>query len=214
MNRWGTDMPHNMLKNIKWLGHDGFAINAHDKIIVIDPFQIKEVVPADIILITHSHYDHCSIEDIDKIIKPGTVIVTEAESAKKLSGDVRVVKPGDKINVSGIDIEAVEAYNTNKAFHPKTNGWLGFIITIDGIRIYHAGDTDLIPEMDKFEADIALLPVSGTYVMTAEEAVEAAKRLKPEIAIPMHFDSIVGSKEDAVKFKKDLEGICEVKLMS
>ena len=207
-------MPHKMLKNIKWLGHSGFTINIHDKIIAIDPFQIKKIVPADIILITHSHYDHCSVEDIDKIKKPGTVIVTEAESAQKLSGDVRVVKPGDKINVSGIDIKAVEAYNTNKAFHPKTNGWLGFIITVDGIRIYHAGDTDLIPEMDKFEADIALLPVSGTYVMTAEEAVEAAKRLKPEIAIPMHFDSIVGSKKDAVKFKKDLEGICDVELMS
>ena len=207
-------MPHNMLKNIKWLGHSGFAITAHDTIIVIDPFQIKEIVPADIILITHSHYDHCSIEDIDKIMKPDTVIVTEAESAKKLSGDVRVVKPGNKINVSGIDIQAVEAYNTNKAFHPKTNGWLGFIITVDGVRIYHAGDTDLIPEMDKFEADIALLPVSGTYVMTAEEAVEAAKRLKPEIAIPMHFDSIVGSKKDAFKFKKDLEGICDVEILS
>jgi len=207
-------MPQNMLKNIKWLGHSGFAINAHDTIIVIDPFQIKEVVPADIILITHSHYDHCSIEDIDKTIKPDTVIVTEAESAKKLSGDVRVVKPGDKINVSGIDIETVEAYNTDKAFHPKINGWLGFIITIDGIRIYHAGDTDLIPEMDKFAVDIALLPVSGTYVMTAEEAVKAAKRLKPEIAIPMHFDSIVGSKEDAINFKKSLEGICEVVIIS
>jgi len=203
-----------MLKNIKWLGHAGFAINALDKIIVIDPFQIKEIVPADIILITHSHYDHCSVEDIDKIKTSDTVIVTEAESAKKLSGDVRVVKPGDKINVSGVQIEAVEAYNTNKAFHPKTNGWLGFIITVDGIRIYHAGDTDLIPEMDKFEADIALLPVSGTYVMTADEAVEAAKRLKSEIAVPMHFDSIVGSKEDAIKFKKALEGICEVELMS
>jgi len=208
------DMPHNMLKNIKWLGHSGFAINTHDKIIVIDPFQIKKIVPADIILITHSHYDHCSVEDIDKIKKPETVIVTEAESAKKVSGDVRVVKPGDKITVSGVQIEAVEAYNTNKAFHPKTNGWLGFIITVDGIRIYHAGDTDLIPEMDKFEVDIALLPVSGTYVMAADEAVEAAKRLKPEIAIPMHFDSIVGSKEDAVKFKKDLEGICDVELLS
>ena len=209
-----TDMPQNMLKNIKWLGHAGFAINVQDKLIVIDPFQIKESVHADIILITHSHYDHCSVEDIDKIKKPYTVIVTEAESAKKLSGDVRVVKPGDKITISGIDIKAVEAYNTNKSFHPKKNGWLGFIITVDGIRIYHAGDTDLIPEMDEFEADIALLPVSGTYVMTAEEAVEAAKRLKPEIAIPMHFDSIVGSKNDAIKFKKDLEGICEVELMS
>ena len=209
-----TEMPHNMVKNIKWLGHAGFAINVQDKTIVIDPFQIKEIVPADIILITHSHYDHCSIEDIDKIKKPDTVIVTEAESAKKLSGDVRVVKPGDKINISGVQIEAVEAYNTNKAFHPKTSGWLGFIITVDGIRIYHAGDTDLIPEMDKFAVDIALLPVSGTYVMTAEEAVEAAKRLKPEIAIPMHFDSIVGSKKDATKFKKGLEGICEVELIS
>jgi len=207
-------MSHNMLKNIKRLGHAGFAINALDKIIVIDPFQIKEIVPADIILITHSHYDHCSVKDIAKIKKPDTVIVTEAESAEKLSGDVRVVKPGDKITVSGVQIEAVEAYNTNKAFHPKSNGWLGFIITVDGIRIYHAGDTDLIPEMDNFEVNIALLPVSGTYVMTADEAVEAAKRLKPEIAIPMHFDSIVGSKEDAIKFKKALEGICEVELLS
>ena len=116
--------------------------------------------------------------------------------------------------MAGIPIEAVPAYNTDKSFHPKRNNWLGFIITIDGKRIYHAGDTDLIPEMDTFTVDIALLPVSGTYVMTADEAIEAAKRLKPEVAIPMHYDAIVGSGEDAVRFKTALEGICEVAVLS
>ena len=121
-----------------------------------------------------------------------------------------MVQPGDKLTVSGIQIEAVPAYNTNKNFHPKQNGWLGFVLTVDGVRIYHAGDTDLIPEMDSIKADIALLPVSGTYVMTAEEAVEAAKIIKPKLVIPMHYDSIVGSADDARRFCDALAGTCEV----
>jgi len=165
-------------------------------------------------LITHEHYDHCSPDDVKKVQKPSTVIVTEADSAKKLTGDIRVVAPGDKLTVSGIPIEVVPAYNTNKKFHPKRNGWLGFIVTVDGVRLYHAGDTDLIPEMDSLKADIALLPVSGTYVMTAEEAVEAAKRIKPEIAIPMHYGAIVGSAEDALRFSDALAGTCEVVVLS
>lgn len=101
------------------------------------------------------------------------------------------------MTVSGIPIEAVPSYNTNKSFHPKENGWLGFIVTLEGVRIYHAGDTDRIPEMESFQVDIALLPVSGTYVMTAEEAVEAARVMKPKVAIPMHYGAIVGSADDA-----------------
>lgn len=204
-------MLSDVLSNIKWLGHDGFTITAGDLRLVIDPYQIEACEPADLILITHPHFDHCSVEDIDKIKKPSTVFVTEAESAKKLSGDVRVVQPGDRLTVMGIEIEAVPAYNTNKDFHPKKNNWLGFIITIDGVRIYHAGDTDLIPEMADFSVDIALLPVSGTYVMTAAEAIEAAKKIHPKVAIPMHYDAIVGTRDDAAKFKAgDLAGICEV----
>ncbi|MDY6839458.1 MAG: MBL fold metallo-hydrolase [Thermodesulfobacteriota bacterium] len=199
-----------VVKNIRWLGHDGFLIKAEGKVIVIDPFQIQECELADVILVSHEHYDHCSPADVKKIQKDSTIIVTEADSAKKLSGDVKTMKPGDKITVSGIPIEAVPAYNTNKAFHPKENGWLGFILTVDGVRIYHAGDTDDIPEMASFQVDIALLPVSGTYVMTAEEAVEATKKIKPKVVIPMHYGAIVGSTDDAQRFAEALRGTCEV----
>jgi L-ascorbate metabolism protein UlaG (beta-lactamase superfamily) len=201
---------NDVVKNITWLGHDGFLIKGDGKAIVIDPFQVKQCEPADIILISHEHYDHCSPEDVKKIRKDSTVIVTEAQSAAKLSGDVRVVQPGDKLTVSGIPIEAVPSYNTNKTFHPKENGWLGFIVTVGGVRIYHAGDTDRIPEMGSFQVDIALLPVSGTYVMTAEEAVEAARMIKPKVAIPMHYGAIVGSADDAKRFSEALQGTCEV----
>lgn len=201
---------NDVVKNITWLGHDGFLIKGDDRVIVIDPFQVNQCEPADIILISHEHYDHCSPKDVNKIRKDSTVVVTEAQSAKKLSGDVRVVQPGDKLTVSGIPIEAVPSYNTNKSFHPKENGWLGFIVTVDGVRIYHAGDTDRIPEMASFQVDIALLPVSGTYVMTAEEAVEAAGMIKPKVVIPMHYGAIVGSSDDAKRFCEALRGTCEV----
>lgn len=207
-------MLSDVLSKIKWLGHDGFEISSDDIRLVVDPYQIEDGEPADIILITHPHFDHCSVDDIEKIRKPDTVFVTEAESARKLTGDVRVVKPGDRLTVMGIDIEAVPAYNTNKDFHPKKNKWLGFIITIDGVRIYHAGDTDLIPEMNDLSVDIALLPVSGTYVMTAAEAVEAAGKIKPKVAIPMHYDAIVGTRDDAAKFKAALSGVCEVVVLN
>lgn len=199
-----------MVKNITWLGHDGFLIKGDGKAIVIDPFQVKQCEPADIILISHEHYDHCSPEDVNKIRKDSTVIVTEAQSATKLAGDVRVMQPGDKLTVSGIPIEAVPSYNTNKNFHPKEKGWLGFIVTVEGVRIYHAGDTDRIPEMESFQVDIALLPVSGTYVMTAEEAVEAARLMKPKVVIPMHYGAIVGSADDAKRFSEALRGTCQV----
>ena len=204
---------NDVAKNITWLGHDGFLIKGDGKTIVIDPFQVKECEPADIILVTHQHYDHCSPEDVRKVQTASTVIITEADSAAKLSGDVRVVQPGDKLTVEGIPIEVVPSYNTNKSFHPKQNGWLGFIVTVEGVRIYHAGDTDLIPEMASFDADIALLPVSGTYVMTAEEAVEAAKMIKPQVVIPMHYDAIVGSSEDAQRFSDALSGFCRVVML-
>lgn len=200
-------------EEITWLGHDGFLIRAGNRVIVIDPYQVSTTTPADIILITHEHYDHCSPEDIDQFRGDTTVIVTEADSAKKLQGDVRVVKPGETITVHGMEIEAVRAYNIDKKFHPKEKDWLGFIVTIDGCRIYHAGDTDLIDEMEGLQTDIALLPVSGTYVMTAAEAVEAATRIQPKLAIPMHYDALVGSIDDAQLFAAQLAGTCEVTIL-
>ncbi len=196
-------------KKIVWLGHDCFRIDG-DKIVFFDPYQISPGTKADLILVTHEHFDHCSPGDIAKIQKPETVIVTEKDSAKKLEGNVKVVRPGQTIDVDEIQIEAVPAYNTDKTFHPKENGWLGFIVDMEGVRIYHAGDTDFIPEMNQFEVDIALLPVSGTYVMTAVDAIEAALAIRPKLAIPMHYGAIVGGDQDAKDFKIALEGKVEV----
>ncbi|MCB2184616.1 MAG: MBL fold metallo-hydrolase [Desulfobulbaceae bacterium] len=200
-----------ILANLEWLGHDSFCLHAAGKVIYFDPFQVSgNLDPADIILISHDHFDHCSPEDVTKIQQDSTTIVTEPESAKKLTGTVKSLQPGDSITVDNIKIEAVPAYNTNKKFHPQSNNWIGFIVTIEGVRIYHAGDTDHIPEMKNFDTDIALLPVSGTYVMTAEEAATAALDIKPQVAIPMHFGAIVGEKSDAEHFSEKLEGKIKV----
>jgi L-ascorbate metabolism protein UlaG (beta-lactamase superfamily) len=198
-----------MVKDIHWIGHDTFKI-VGEKVIYTDPFKLRTKDTADIILITHEHFDHCSPEDVRMLQGPNTVIVAPPDCVKKLSGKVKTVSPGDKISVEGVEIEAVPSYNTNKQFHPKTNGWVGYIFTVKGKRIYIAGDTDHIPEMKTFKADIALLPVSGTYVMTAEEAIQAALDIKPKIAIPMHYDSIVGTKDDAKRFADGLKGKIEV----
>lgn len=201
-----------VVEKITWLGHDGFRIDG-DQTIYIDPYEIAPGPKADLILVTHEHFDHCAPEDVAKLQSSETVIVTEKDSAQKLTGDVRVMVPGDSITVGKTRIEAVPAYNTNKQFHPKENQWLGFIIEIDGVRIYHAGDTDFIPEMKDFKVDIALLPVSGTYVMTAKEAVIAAVAIGPKLAIPMHYGAIVGDKTDAERFQKALAGKIEVVIL-
>ncbi|ABK17384.1 MBL fold metallo-hydrolase [Syntrophobacter fumaroxidans] len=192
------------IKKIHWLGHDTIRLEG-SVVVYFDPFQITTTRPADLILISHDHFDHCSPEDVARIQRDHTVIVTDASSAGKLKGDVRVVAPGDRVQVKGLDIEVLPAYNTDKEFHPKEADMLAFLVTMDGVRYYHAGDTDFIPEMKNVKTDIAFLPVSGTYVMTAEQAVEAARAIKPGVAIPMHYAAIVGSEEDALKFKKALE---------
>lgn len=206
---------------LTWLGHDGFRIQ-DGHVIYIDPFKIESGGPkADIILVSHEHFDHCNVEDLDKVASPNTIIVAHSQSKNELSKvkakEVKVIKPGDKITIADVSIEAVPAYNINKfrepgkVFHPKEDGKLGFIVTVKGVRIYHAGDTDHIPEMKSIRADIALLPVSGTYVMTAQEASEAVATINPKVVIPMHFGAIVGSKDDAESFKRLVK--CEVKIL-
>lgn len=194
-----------VIKKIHWLGHDTILIDG-SKVVCFDPYQISATHAADIVLISHEHFDHCSPEDLVKVQKEDAVIVTDAASAKKIKGDVRVVTAGERLQVKGVDIEVGSAYNTNKEFHPKKAGMLSFVVTLDGVRYYHAGDTDFIPEMKELQVDVAFLPVSGTYVMTADEAVLAARAIKPKLAIPIHYGTIVGSDEDAKKFKKSLEG--------
>jgi L-ascorbate metabolism protein UlaG (beta-lactamase superfamily) len=205
-------MIQEMAKKMVWLGHDCFRIDAA-KTLYFDPYQISSGPEADLILISHDHFDHCSPEDVARIQHGGTVIVTDKDSAKKLTGDIRVVRPGDAITVDGMEIQVVPSYNTDKDFHPKKNAWLGFIVEVEGVKIYHAGDTDFIPEMKDFQVDIALLPVSGTYVMRADQAVEAALAIGPKLAIPMHYGAIVGDQQDALNFKKALEGKVEVLIL-
>ena len=190
------------LENITFIGHATFKI-VGSKIIYTDPFKIKNRDKADIILITHSHFDHCSIEDVEKLLNSETTAISSKDCVEKLEKIVPHViglEPYDEANVQGVHIKAVPAYNINKEFHPKSNKWNGYVFSMDGTTYYIPGDTDLIPEMKEISADIAFFPVGGTYTMDAEEAAEAAKIIAPKVAVPMHYGSIVGSSEDAKKF--------------
>ncbi len=193
-----------MAEGIFWLGHDSFRLKG-EKTVYVDPWKLApNAEKADVILLTHEHYDHFSKDDIASISRADTVVVAPPSAASQLGGKVTTARPGDRLTAAGVAIEVVPAYNTNKKFHPKSAGHVGYIITMNGQRIYHSGDTDLIPEMAKIKADIALLPVSGTYVMTAAEAAEAANTIKPALAIPMHYGdpAVAGSRRDAEEFKR------------
>lgn len=192
-----------MIDYITWYGHATMKLRG-EKIVYIDPYEMKSrsYEPADIVLVTHDHYDHCVPEDITKVSKANTVIIAPVNCKGKLQGNVKIIAAGETITEQGVPIEAVPAYNIGKRFHPKSAGGVGYIVTLNGRRIYQAGDTDLIPEMKQINADIVILPVGGTYTMTAKEAAEAANIINPEVAIPMHYGAIVGSSSDAETFKR------------
>lgn len=210
-----------MIENIKVLYHSSIKIEK-EKIVYIDPFEIdKNYNDADIIMITHSHYDHYSEEDIEKVRKDSTKIVVPNELLADVLGigfsqdNVITVEPNNKYEVEGMIIETIPAYNTNKQFHPKENKWVGYIIEIDGARYYIAGDTDITEENQKVNCDVALVPVGGTYTMTAQEAAELINTIKPKIAVPTHYGSIVGTEQDGEIFVKllnpEIEGIMLMK---
>jgi L-ascorbate metabolism protein UlaG (beta-lactamase superfamily) len=194
--------------HIHWLGHSAFRIEDGSTQIYIDPFKLPANLPkADIIFITHAHYDHFSVEDIAKIKKDGTIIVAPKDVASKIGKGTVTVVPGQNYTVGSLKVMTLLAYNLGKKFHPKGNNWVGYIITLsNGQKIYHAGDTDFIPEMRKVITDIALLPCGGTYTMTAQQAAEAANIFKPKVLIPMHWGEVVGSKADAEEVKKLFKG--------
>jgi L-ascorbate metabolism protein UlaG (beta-lactamase superfamily) len=207
-----------VLKGIHWYGQGSIKIAVEGKIVYIDPFQLKSKDSADIILITHPHSDHLSLGDIAKIITPETVVIAPQDCARQIDNRfktmVKVVKPGTTVNLQGVQIETVPAYNIVKTkCHPQENQWVGYVISLGGVRIYHAGDTERIPEMTKLTADIALVPLGRTYTMeTVRDAADAVLDVKAKIAIPVHYGQYEGQAEDAQEFARLLKDQVKVAL--
>jgi len=197
-----------LTKDIHWLGQSSIRISG-ESVVYIDPWKIRKPEKAHVVLVTHAHFDHMSAEDIERVRGPETIVIAPPDCADSIGRGARAIRPGDTVTVGGVTVEAVPAYNTNKDFHPPSNRWVGYVVTVGGVRIYHAGDTDFIPEMRNLQdIDVALLPVGGTYTMTAQEAAEAANTIQPKVAVPFHYGSVVGSESDAEKFRK----LCQVEV--
>jgi L-ascorbate metabolism protein UlaG (beta-lactamase superfamily) len=201
-----------MLDTIHWLGHDSFRIDG-SSVVYVDPWKLPSGQPhADVVLVTHDHYDHLSRPDIEKLAGPDTVIVGPAKVTEQLAGLKTItVSAGDTVAAGSARVTAVPAYNVNKfrrageVFHPRGAGYVGYIVDMDGLRIYHAGDTDPVPELEGIDVDVALLPVSGTYVMTADECVDFCSHITAKTVVPMHYGDIVGSAGDAERVKERCE---------
>ena len=197
-----------MLDEIHWLGHDSFRLDG-SVTVYIDPWKLSAGQPrAGVILITHEHFDHLSPDDIGKIAGPGTVVVGPASVTAQVSGlETMTVAAGDRVDVRGLSVLAVPAYNVDKfrapgqPYHPRESGYLGYVVELDGVRYYHAGDTDAVPEMADVHCDVALLPVGGTFTMTSEEAAEACALIDAAAAVPMHYGDIIGDAGDAERFR-------------
>lgn len=208
-----------LFESVEVLYHSSVRITG-EKTVYVDPFGVdKDYRDADLILITHDHFDHFSPEDIGKVRKADTVIVTPASTAQKAKelgfGTVVTAAPGEALTAAGLDLRAVAAYNTNKPNHPKENHWLGYVVNMNGARYYIAGDTDDTPEARAVSCDLALVPIGGTYTTTAEEAAAVVNAIRPAAAVPTHYAAIVGSKEDAKRFAAALDSgiLCRERML-
>lgn len=208
-----------MLENIEVLCHSSIKFNK-GLIIYFDPFKINENYhDADIIFITHSHYDHYSEEDISKVIKDNTTIVVPKDLEDMVlqfgfaKEHIIVVSPNEEYSVLRINFKTIPAYNTNKNFHPKSNEWVGYIINLDQTTHYIAGDTDITEENRQVKCDVAFVPIGGTYTMTYSEAAELINEIKPQIAVPIHYGLIIGNKEDANNFANLVDKEIECKIL-
>ena len=210
-----------MTENIEVLTHSSIRIRRTYGTIYIDPYQVREKLnDADYIFIIHDHYDHYSPEDIRRVIGKDTVFIVPEKMEKTVTSDFRewkvnAVSPGGSYLVNDISFETVAAYNILKPFHPKKNGWCGYILTIDGKRIYIAGDTDATKESKAVKCDIAMVPIGGTFTMDAKKAAELINHIKPNTAIPIHYGSVAGKPEDGEIFRRSVDPsiITEIKLV-
>ncbi len=185
------------------------------KVLYFDPLEVEKSNDADYIFITHTHYDHFSKEDILRVKKSNTKIIGPSDIVdvcKKLGfseEDIIVVKPLDELKLAGVDVKCLYAYNVSKSFHPKSNNWVGYLVDFDGVKYYVAGDTDILDENKKIDADVVFIPVGGYYTCDYQEAAEFVNEVKPQKAIPIHYGFAVGSSADASNFKnlvsKDIE---------
>lgn len=207
-----------MLEKIEVLCHSSIKINK-GLVIYFDPFKIdKEYHDADIIFITHSHYDHYSEEDIDKVRKEDTQIVAPLDLLDNLltldftKNSITLVKPNENYTVKGLSFKTIPAYNTNKNFHPKANNWVGYLVTIDNMTYYIAGDTDVTTENKQVKCDVAFVPIGGTYTMDNKEAAKLINEIKPKVAIPTHYGKIIGNISDGQNFAKLINKEIECKI--
>lgn len=192
-----------MLERFTWFKQSAYLWRGDGITVYIDPWGVTTEAPADVVFITHAHFDHFSMEDIEKVRKDGTKLVAPRDVAQELSGEVTAVSPGDSIDVAGLKAQAVPAYNTVEErleAHPKANRWVGYVIGLGDHSYYHAGDTDHAPELDDVRADVAFVPIGGTYTCECDEAASLVKAIRPQIAVPMHYGFVVGSSSDAERF--------------
>lgn len=213
----GAEGASALLGGVTWIKQSGFRILNGEQVVYVDPYQVPgSPGDADLVLITHPHRDHCDAESVRKVSKDSTLVLAEGDSAALLDGipNVEIIALGEDRTVESLRIDTVRAYNLEKSYHPRDNDWLGFVLTLaDGRAMYHAGDTDFIPEMNGIEADAVFLPVGGTYTMGAEEAARAARAMAPSAAVPMHWGAAVGNLADAETFRDELAGAVETVVM-
>ena len=199
-----------MLERFTWFKQSAYLWRGDGLTVYIDPWAVTTDDPADVVFITHAHFDHFQPEEIERLRTPNTRILAPGNVASELSGNVTAVRPGDSLEAAGVKVQVVPAYNVKEErleMHPKRNAWVGYVLTLGSSTYYHAGDTDHAPELSDIRTDVAFLPIGGTYTMDAAEAGGLAKAIGPQIAVPMHYGFVVGSASDAGRFAKEADPV-------